>query len=34
VVLTSGVGEGEVNFDNMQIKTESGGSSEEANLAF
>ena len=33
-MLTSGVGEGAVNFDNMQVQTESNGSSEEANLAF
>jgi hypothetical protein len=28
------VGEGEVNFDNMIVQTESNGSSDEANLAF
>lgn len=33
VVVTSGVGEGEVNFDNMQVKT-SGESSDDGNIAF
>lgn len=34
MVLTSGVGEGDLNFDNLQVKTESEESTEESNIAF
>lgn len=34
VVLTTGVGEGEVNFDNMQVRTDSNESSSDGNIAF
>ena len=32
--MTSGVGEGDLNFDNLQVKTESEESTEESNIAF
>ena len=34
VVLTTGVGEGEVNFDNMQVQTTNDDESDDGNLAF